>query len=339
MTDNNTPNHWPAFLVAAPETLFEEIEETLFSELDPGDLLGVSRETWRDPRFEPPRREIETGILAVYLAPGVHVELCAHQMANALQERFPEAWRENLITVRPAEIPDADWATQWREHFHPLRITENLIVVPAWWGFEDATIYLETHNAGPLAPNPVSLFIQPGQAFGSGTHATTQLALRMLERNLHIGRAVLDFGAGSGILCFAAAALGASETLGVEIDRDCLSNFEENLALNAGSIRNAREALSNASLPEAVIAYRIGSVEAISPEERFDAIVCNVLFSRVQHCLPALAAHLKPRGVFLYSGFLVTEFEEASAAFENLGLVIFNRTSQDEWGALEMRKA
>ncbi|HBF33658.1 TPA: hypothetical protein DDW35_03770 [Candidatus Sumerlaeota bacterium] len=335
MSEN--PTTWPAFFVQAPEALFEEVEETLLVELDPGDLLGISRETWRDPRFEPTHREIETGILAIYLAPEVDVEMCAHQISNALGADFPDEWAQGLIEVRPSEIPDADWATLWRDYFKPLRITENLIVVPAWWPLEDALNYLTGKNAGPVLPDAIPLFIQPGQAFGSGTHGTTQLALRMLERNLKPDHAVLDFGAGSGILCFAAAALGAGKTLGVEIDPVCVSNYEENLELNTQAIMRARTVLTGcvANLP--AMDYRIGSTDAVGSEE-FDVIVCNVLYSRIKDHLPALLKCLRPGGLFLFSGFLITEFAEAQAELELLGMTIYNQSSQDEWGALEGRK-
>ena len=335
---SETPTTWPAFFVQAPEALFEEIEETLLVELDPGDLLGISRETWRDERFEPTHREIETGILAVYLSPEVDIEMCAHQIANALENEFPEEWTHGNIEVRPSEIPDADWATLWRDYFKPLRITESLIVVPAWWPLEDALNYLAKKDYGAIAPNAIPLFIQPGQAFGSGTHGTTQLALRMLERNLRPDYAVLDFGAGSGILCFAAAALGAGKTLGVEIDPVCVSNYEENLDLNTEAITKVRMTLTGCAANFPTMEYRIGSTDAVKADERFDIIVCNVLYSRIKDHLPALLKSLRSGGLFLFSGFLITEFEEAQSALESLGLTIFNQCSQDEWGALESRK-
>jgi ribosomal protein L11 methyltransferase len=166
----------------------------------------------------------------------------------------------------------------------------------------------------------------PGQAFGSGTHPTTQLALRRLEHSLRPGARVLDFGAGSGILSFAAALLGAREIVAIEVDAECEENFRENLALNPPP--DARVAVK----------FRVGSSERIAPGESFDLIVCNALFNRVKNHFAALARALAPGGIFIYSGFMDTEDDEVLGLLRSLKLRMMSEDQLQEWGLVESRR-
>ena len=176
----------------------------------------------------------------------------------------------------------------------------------------------------PQSPDePVVLRIEPGQAFGTGSHPTTQLCLRMMEKALRPGARLLDFGAGSGILSFAAVALGAQEVLAVEADPVCLENFEENARRNG---------------MEGRIDYRIGSSERLQDDERFDLIVVNGLPHRVASHFEALAKHLAAEGGFIASGFLRDEVDEAKARLASAGLTVESMESQEEWSAAFARR-
>jgi ribosomal protein L11 methyltransferase len=249
--------------------------------------------------------------LSVYFSPQADAKECGRLLNEALQAAFPDAQDAGQLRLHPISVPGADWATLWREFFRPIRVSSRLLVLPAWW---------DEAQARPLAEDAIVLRIQPGGAFGSGTHATTQIALRMLESAVRPGDRVLDFGAGSGILSFAAAALRAESVVCVEIDPESLSNFQENLRLNPS--RGGKER----------IIYRVGSSERIGADETFRLIACNALFPNVSPHFEALLRHLIPGGVFLYSGFLLSEREEVVSYLSGLGWTLAGFAEQEEWG-------
>ena len=331
------PSSWPGFEILGPAELLDAAESAVCAALDESDLLGTARVTWLDPRYapagetahaanaasshldptqdypaEPPSAPVgEVNCLSVYLSPQSDAAQCGRLLNEALQAAFPDAQDAGQLRLRPISVPGADWATLWREFFRPIRVSNRLLVLPAWW---------DEAQARPLAEDAILLRIQPGGAFGSGTHATTQIALRMLESAVRPGDRVLDFGAGSGILSFAAAALGAESVVCVEIDPESLPNFEENLRLNPS--RGGKER----------IVYRVGSSERIGAGETFRVIACNALFRNVSPHFEALLRHLIPGGVFLYSGFLLSEREEVVGYLRGLGWTLSDFVSQEEWG-------
>jgi len=161
--------------------------------------------------------------------------------------------------------------------------------------------------------------IEPGRAFGSGNHATTQLTLRFLEERLLPGHRVLDFGAGSGILSFAAAALGAGPIVGIEIDGECEDNFLDNIRINGFEGR---------------IEYRVGSSEMLKPNERFDLILCNILFQNAEPHLTKIARQLADKGCLILSGYLTEESGAVRRRIQGTGLQVASHSEQEEWGAL-----
>jgi len=334
------PSSWPGFEILGPAELLDAAESAVCAALDESDLLGTARVTWLDPRYAPagetahpanaasahldPTQDylaeppsVPEGVvncLSVYLSPQADAAQCGRLLKEALQAVFPDARDAGRLRLRPISLPDADWATLWREFFHPIRVSERLLVLPAWWDEAQAR-----REAAPLAEDAIVLRIQPGSAFGSGTHASTQIVLRMLESAVRPGDRVLDFGAGSGILSFAAAALGAESVVCVEIDPESLPNFEENLRLNPSPGKER-------------IVYRIGSSERIGADETFRVIACNALFRNVSPHFGLLLRHVVPGGVFLFSGFLLSERETVVSYLSGLGCTLTGFTAQEEWG-------
>jgi ribosomal protein L11 methyltransferase len=372
--------------VIGPDGLLDEIEAAVWAVLDEGEVLGAARGLWREnvrpsdrgsagysgeaPR-DPSSERGAAGSLKIYIAPEADATACAGRLGGLLRGFAPDDSGDPLWELRPLSTPDEDWAVLWKEFFRPIRVSEHMVIIPAWWdegkalaelAAEDATGrpppsvqggaegHLETPRGGESATGrqavcspsrvdrlphppgwePIVLRIVPGQAFGTGSHPTTQLCLRMMEKALRAGARVLDFGAGSGILSLAAVALGAQEVVAIEADPVCLENFEENARLNGDARLNGEARLNGM---EGRIDYRIGSSERLQDDERFDLIVVNALLHRVASHFDALAKHLAPEGRFIASGFLRDEVDEAKARLASAGLTVESMESQEEWSA------
>jgi len=174
------------------------------------------------------------------------------------------------------EIDDQDWSESWKAHFQPLALAPGITVKPTWRDYE-------------ARPEELVIDIDPGMAFGTGTHPTSQLCVQMIQSHMPPCSSFLDIGTGSGILLIAAAKLGAKSGLGVDIDPTAVSVAQENLALN--------------QIDTAAFRLRTGSfVEGI--EGRFDFIVANLLPNLLSTLLEEILTVLAPEGILVCSGIL-----------------------------------
>ena len=182
-------------------------------------------------------------------------------------------------------IEDQDWERSWMDNFQPMRFGRRLWIVPSW------------HEAPE--PEAVNLLLDPGLAFGTGTHPTTALCLEWLDGQDLAGCRVLDFGCGSGILGIAALLLGAESALGTDIDPQALEASRD----NAG--RNGLPAESfPVYLPEQL------------PQQPVDVVVANILAGPLVQLAPTITALVKPAGRLALSGILAEQAEEVRAAYE-----------------------
>ena len=173
-------------------------------------------------------------------------------------------------------LEEQNWVQLTQAQFDPIRVSEHLWIVPSW------------HNAPD--PAAINLILDPGMAFGTGSHPTTRLCLEWLERNVDEGGTVLDYGCGSGILAIAAARLGAGEVTGVDIDPQAV------LAAQANAERNA------------VCARFVDSAEMLVGE--YDLVVANILSNPLRVLAPAICAHVRSGGRLALSGILSEQAEE-----------------------------
>jgi len=210
------------------------------------------------------------------------------------------------LTTRIVE--EADWATAWKEHFPVLRVGRRIVVRPTW----------RRHRP---QPDDVVVALDPGMAFGTGLHPTTQLCLvgleALAERGRLAGTRVLDVGCGSGILSIAAARLGAREVVGIDTDP---------LAIEATTANAARNGL------EGVVTARLGS--SPSGSAPFDLVCANLIASVLVELAPALAAELGIGGEILASGIFVDRGAEVRTAFGAAGLDIGDAWRDGDWVAL-----
>jgi len=186
-----------------------------------------------------------------------------------------------LPDFRAESVGDEDWVRLSQAQFEPIRISDKLWIVPTWATAPD--------------PHALSLVLDPGLAFGTGSHATTRLCLQWLERTIRGGERVLDYGCGSGILAIAALRLGAREALGVDVDP---------LALVAARANAARNRVS----------ARFINTET-APDFQADLVAANILANPLILLAPLLAGQLNKGGRIALSGILETQAEEVMNAY------------------------
>lgn len=205
---------------------------------------------------------------------------------------------------------DSEWKDKWKENFKPVKVTEHIVVKPTWEEYEA--------KAGEKI-----LEIDPGMAFGTGTHETTSLCMKLLEK--YIGRTenakVMDVGCGSGILAVSAALLGCSDVLGIEIDPDAVRVAEENIRLN-GAEKSVR--VQQGDLTKGV-------------RYKADIIVANLMHNLVMQLAPDARKHLSKDGIFISSGILLEKKEEVADAVKAAGFEIIEIPEDGEWCAIAAR--
>ena len=199
-------------------------------------------------------------------------------------------------------IDEEDWSESWKEHFHVTRISDTLVVKPEW----------RTH---PAKEGEIVIEIDPGMAFGTGTHPTTRLCMKMLEEYLQAGERVLDVGTGSGILLITAAKLGASGLYGIDDDPLAVTTAEENLEKNGLS-------------PDSFHISHI-TIEDMPPE-RFDVIVANILAEVIIEILPEIGKRLKPDGAAILSGIIQEKKEAVLSCLEKNDLRVMSVEQEEE---------
>ena len=212
------------------------------------------------------------------------------------------------FTVR--DVSDQDWVRLTQSQFAPIHIGKNIWVVPSW------------HEA----PDPDALILEldPGLAFGTGSHPTTRLCMEWLEAHPAPGSTVLDYGCGSGILAMVAKKMGAGDVAGVDIDPQAIESARDNAARNSCEITYY---LPNDFAASALPQHATG---------RFDIVVANILSSPLKLMAPMLAGRVAPGGALILSGVLARQAEEvaeAYAPFIKLGVW----AEQDGWVALHGR--
>ena len=237
--------------------------------------------------------------VSALFAEDADISVAMQMVAGLLTLPAPPAYKSETIA-------DQDWVRVWMDRWKPMRFGENrggtdLWVVPSW--------------LAPPDPNAANIILDPGMAFGTGTHATTAMCLEWLARNAPHDQAVIDYGCGSGILAIAALKLGARSALGVDTDPQALTVSAENAERN-----NVNDRLI-LFLPEAM------PIQASA-----DVVLANILAPALVALAPRLTALTRARGTLLLSGLLAHQADEVEAAYaQNFSL---ERMVTDNWALL-----
>ncbi|MEG2843263.1 MAG: 50S ribosomal protein L11 methyltransferase, partial [Ruthenibacterium sp.] len=236
-------------------------------------------------------------IIHLYIAPDTNFA----EIAALLQDRLQRA--EVPFKLETCGVRQEDWENGWKAYYHPLTIGARLAIVPSWEPYETDRIVIT---------------LDPGMAFGTGTHETTALCLAALDALVQGGERVLDIGTGSGILAIAALKLGASEADGVDIDPMCVRTAGENAALNG--VADCFQVL-------------IGDLSD-KAHGTYDIICANIVANAIKSLVPEVPTLLKKGGTFMASGIIDTRKDEVIAAIEATGLCVIAVKEEHGWVAL-----
>lgn len=241
-------------------------------------------------------------IVRAYLVADDRAESARAQLDMALAAR-------GLPLASYALVDDEDWAEAWKSHYHTTRIGRRIVIRPQW----------ETYDP---EPNDLVISLDPGMAFGTGTHATTRLCLMSLEDLMQPGLSVLDLGCGSGILAIAAAKLGASQVIAVDIDPVAAQITAENAAINGVSD---------------TIAAQQGSLGTVrGSARRFDLLLANILARIIiEMCGEGLGDIVRPGGKAIFSGIINEQVEDVRAALTQAGYAITFVRVEGDWVSIE----
>ena len=236
-------------------------------------------------------------------SPAGYGMIAAVRMAmHELKQHHPE-YAPLLLTME--NVKDEDWENNWKQFYKPMEIGERLLVIPAW------------EQADPKGR--VTLTLNPGLTFGTGSHATTRLCLTALESRIHGGERVLDLGCGSGILSIAALRLGAKSAFACDIDEKCVDVAYENAALK-GIGKDRLTVRQGDATKEGPLRDAIGT--------GYDVVVANIVADVIMGLSGSVRGFLKPGGLFLCSGIIDDRAQE-----------VLEKLKADGWDVIEQRQS
>ncbi|WP_379966139.1 50S ribosomal protein L11 methyltransferase [Ectobacillus sp. sgz5001026] len=213
---------------------------------------------------------------------------------------------KNDVSIK--EVREEDWATSWKQYYHPVTVSETFTIVPSWEEYSPA-------------PGEHIIELDPGMAFGTGTHPTTVMSIRALEKTVERGDHVIDVGTGSGILSIAAAKLGAASVKAYDLDIVAVESAQANVTLN--HTEHIVSVAQNNLLHDV--------------EGTVDVIVANILAEIILLFVEDAAKVVKESGIFITSGIIESKEFEVRAALESAGFTIEEVLHQEDWVAIIAR--
>ncbi|MDP4104657.1 MAG: 50S ribosomal protein L11 methyltransferase [Bacillota bacterium] len=215
----------------------------------------------------------------------------------------------NKVTI--SEVHEEEWATAWKKYYHPVKISERFTIVPTW------------EEYSPVKSDELIIELDPGMAFGTGTHPTTVMCIQALERTVKAGDKVIDVGTGSGVLSIAAAMLGAEQIRAFDLDEVAVRSARLNIKLNKVSevVTVAQNNL-------------LDGVEDVSA----DVVVANILAEVILRFTEDVARVVKPNGYFIASGIIQPKKDQVKEALIQVGFEIEESILMEDWVALIAKK-
>ncbi len=213
-----------------------------------------------------------------------------------------------VIKVESDVVDDEDWNHKWKENYKSKRIAENIIVKPSWGNLSEVD----------LKDGDSVIEMDPGMAFGTGTHETTSMCIELLEEYNCKDKDVLDVGTGSGILAIGAAMLGATKITAIDIDED--------------AVRVAKENIKNNNVESKITVLEGDLIKGL--DLKADIVVANLISSLIIYLSDSLKQHMNEGGIFIASGILVEQMDSLISDMENRGFILKKAVEKNDWCAL-----
>jgi len=271
--------------------------------------------------FELPPGGLPEGYAKItgYFHEGADIPDIERRLRQALEDLPSFGYDPGEFAVEIGSVREEDWAEAWKKYYKPVPVTERLTVKPVWEEY---------------APRPGEIVIEldPGMAFGTGTHPTTKLCLTALERTVRGGETVIDVGTGSGILAVGAVKLGAARVLALDLDPVAVSSAAANIRLNG---LEDRIEVRESDLLE-ILKNGDNVPPAFAPPA--DLVTANLLAEIILRFIDDVMQVLKPGGMFIASGIYENREEQVVGALREAGFEEIARLREERWTALIVRK-
>ena len=255
--------------------------------------------------------------ISFYLEPEADQEAMLAKVREGLQEI--ESWGMKIGegTITASETEDKDWINNWKQYFHQFYV-DDILIKPSW------------EEVKPEDEDKMLIQIDPGTAFGTGMHETTQLCIRQLRKFLTKETVLLDVGTGSGILSIISLKLGAKKAVGTDLDPCAIEAVKENTEVN-GIDPASFEVMIGNIIDDKAVQDRVGY-------GCYDIVVANILAEVLVPLTPVILAQLKPGGIYITSGIIDDKEELVVRTVKDCGLEILEVTYQGEWVSVTARK-
>ncbi|WP_057491700.1 50S ribosomal protein L11 methyltransferase [Streptococcus orisasini] len=257
----------------------------------------------------PEVEQVETVKITAYYPESADMSVITAQVNERLAELSDFGLETGKVEVSSQELAEEDWAENWKKYYEPARITHDLTIVPSWTDYEA--------TAGEKI-----IRLDPGMAFGTGTHPTTKMSLFALEQVLRGGETVIDVGTGSGVLSIASSLLGAKEIYAYDLDDVAVRVAQENIDLNAGT-DNIHVATGDL-------------LKGVTQEA--DVIVANILADILIHLTDDAYRLVKDEGYLIMSGIIADKLDMVLESAYSAGFFLETQMIQGEWNALIFKK-
>lgn len=281
------------------------------------------RDTSLGQWFEIPPNDIPPGEARIsgYFPEGTDIE----EVMKVVGERIGELKDYNIdvgqATISSKPVNEDDWANNWKQYFKPLRVSEKLTIKPTW----------EEYTSESPQENIIEL--DPGMAFGTGTHPTTSLCLRTLESVIQRGDEVIDVGTGSGILAIGACKLGASRVLALDLDPVAVSSATENVKLN-----DLEERITVVESDLLSVIKGEGTASSLGVNLPVRVVVANILAEIILMFPQDVYQALQPGGYYIASGIYKNKVQDVEDGLTAVGFEIVEINRDEDWVAFVARK-
>lgn len=254
--------------------------------------------------------------LSFYLEESEDKEAVLEKVRKELDE-MREFMDLGPCTIEESQTEDVDWVNNWKQYFHQFYV-DDILIIPSW------------EDVKPEDEGKMIIHIDPGTAFGTGMHETTQLCIRQIKKYVTDTTRILDVGCGSGILGMLALKFGADYSVGTDLDPCAIDATHENMKEN-GVSKDRYEVMIGNIIDDKEIQDRVGY-------EKYDIVAANILADVLVTLTPVIVNQLKPGGIYITSGIIDDKEEVVKQAVSDAGLELLDVTYQGEWVCVTARK-